>query len=112
MLDISPEKLTMLLVVGLVVLGPNKLPAAARSLAHGLARARRLAATLTEPITTTIADPLRTSVQEPLQATLAEPRQALQGAVAELRSTIANHPIPEATSAPRPFPSPVDPALN
>lgn len=111
MLDISPEKLMMLLVVGLVVLGPNKLPAAARSLAHGLARARRLAATLTEPMTT-IADPLRASLQEPLQASLAEPRQALQGAVAELRSTIANHPIPEATSVERPFPNPVDPALN
>jgi Sec-independent protein translocase protein TatA len=61
-----------LLAVGLVVLGPHRLPSAARSLAQGLAKARRLAATLTDP----------------LQASLAEPRQHLERAVAEVRGTV------------------------
>jgi Sec-independent protein translocase protein TatA len=61
-----------LLAVGLVVLGPHRLPTAARSLAQGLAKARRLAATLTEPV----------------HASLAEPRQHLEQAVAEVRGTV------------------------
>jgi Sec-independent protein translocase protein TatA len=117
MLDLSPEKLVMLLAVGLVVLGPNKLPAAARGLAHGLARARGLAASLTDPITTTLAEPvraqitepLRTGLGEPLQASLVEPRRALDNAVSQLRATIANHPLPGPTDQPA---TPADPVLN
>lgn len=91
MLDLSPEKLMVLLAVGLVVLGPARLPAAARSLAHGLARARRLAANLTDPITTAVA----------------EPRRAVDEAVSELRSTIVSHPIPGSGNE-----SFADPSLN
>jgi Sec-independent protein translocase protein TatA len=79
MFDLSPEKLMALLAIGLLVLGPQRLPTAARSLAQGLAKARRLAATLTDP----------------LQASLAEPRQHLEAAVAEVRGTVEGtlHPI-------------------
>lgn len=73
MLDLSPEKLMVLLSVGLLVLGPNKLPAAARSLAHGLARARRLAATLTDPVTSNLAEPVRANFTEPLKTGLVDP---------------------------------------
>lgn len=93
MLDISPEKLMVLLTVGLVVLGPNKLPVAARGLAQGLARARRMATNLTEPITTS----------------LAEPRRAMDHAVSEFRSSVANHPLPDPVRAPA---APADPTLN
>lgn len=72
MFDLSPEKIMALLAVGLVVLGPHRLPTAARSLAQGLAKARRIAATLTDPV----------------QASLAEPRQHLERAVAEVRETV------------------------
>lgn len=101
MLDLSPEKLIVLLAVGLVVLGPNKLPGAARGLAHGLARARRLASALTDPISTSFAEPVR--------AHLAEPRRAVDDAVAVLRSTITNHPLPGPAE---PDGSPSDPRLN
>lgn len=101
MLDLSPEKLMMLLAVGLVVLGPNKLPVAARNLAHGMARARRLAASLTDPITTslvepvrsTLSEPIKSSLVEPLRSTVSEPRQAVDSAIAQLRTSIANHPL-------------------
>ena len=99
MFDLSPDKLIVVLTVAMVVLGPDKLPAAARSLAHGLARARRLASTLSEPITSTLAEPVR--------AGLAEPRKALDDAVADLRSAIASHPLPDGTIQPSP-----DPSLN
>ena len=117
MLDLSPEKLMMLLAVGLVVLGPNKLPAAARGLAHGLARARGLAATLTDPLAATLAEPVRTHLTEPLraelveplQSSLAEPRRVMDTAIADLRTTIANHPLPGSTQSPA---LPTNPALN
>jgi Sec-independent protein translocase protein TatA len=72
MFDLSPEKIMALLTVGLVVLGPHRLPTAARSLAQGLTKARRIAASLTDPV----------------QASLAEPRQHLERAVAEVRGTV------------------------
>lgn len=101
MLDLSPEKLLVLLAVGLVVLGPDKLPGAARGLAHGLTRARRLAASLTEPMTSTLAEPLKTSLTDPLKAGLSEPRQLIDHALADLRSTIAAYPL----QSPAPLPA-------
>lgn len=116
MLDLSPEKLVVLLAIGLVVIGPNKLPAAARGLAHGLARARRLAATLTQPITTLaepmvaeVTEPLRTGLTGPFKESLAQPRQAFDQALGDLRASIANHPLPGSTEQPA---IPADPALN
>lgn len=72
MFDLSPEKIMALLAVGLVVLGPHRLPPAARTLANGLVKARRLADSLTQPI----------------HASLAEPRQYLDRAVADLRGDV------------------------
>lgn len=108
MLDLSPEKLMVLLALGLVVLGPDKLPAAARGLAHSLARGRRLAASLTEPITTTVTEPLKASLTEPIRNGLAEPRQAVDSAIADLRSAIASHTLP----GPEPHSVSTDPTLN
>ncbi|MBV9659817.1 MAG: twin-arginine translocase TatA/TatE family subunit [Acidimicrobiales bacterium] len=82
MLDLSPEKLLVLLTVGLLVVGPNKLPAAARGLANGLARARRLATGLTEPG----------------RASLGEPRQILEDALGDLRAAVSE-PIREIRSS-------------
>lgn len=117
MFDLSPDKLVVLLALGLVILGPDKLPAAARGLAHGLARARRLAATLTqpiatltEPITAEFTEPLRTGLAEPLKESLAQPRQAFDNALGELRSTIANHPL--SVPGDQPSAAPADPAFN
>jgi Sec-independent protein translocase protein TatA len=72
MLDLSPEKMMALLAIGLVVLGPQRLPSAARTLAHGLARARRLTETLTQPV----------------HDSLAEPRRANEGVMADMRDVI------------------------
>ncbi len=68
MLNLSPEKLLLLLVVALVVLGPNRLPQAARSLGRLVAGLRRMSA----------------GVQSEVRDALAEPRDALQGAVGDL----------------------------
>jgi sec-independent protein translocase protein TatB len=98
-LDISPEKLLVLLAVGMVVLGPNRLPAAARGLAQGLATARRLAAGLTDP----------------LHASLAEPRRAFEETIADVKSAVADplqaagKPFVDAVSLPAFAPPPSAP---
>jgi sec-independent protein translocase protein TatB len=77
MFDLSPDKLLVLLALGLVVLGPNRLPVAARALATGLSQARRLAHGLSQPVQESLGDPhqmvhgiladLRTAVSEPVR---------------------------------------------
>jgi Sec-independent protein translocase protein TatA len=65
-LDLSPEKLLALLTIGLLVLGPQKLPATARGLAAALAKARRLSSTLTEPMNAALSE-VREAVEVPVK---------------------------------------------
>jgi sec-independent protein translocase protein TatB len=49
-LDLSPDKLAMLALVALVVLGPNRLPQAARSLGRFIAAMRSMTSTFREEV--------------------------------------------------------------
>lgn len=116
MLNFSPEKLLLVAILALVVLGPNRLPQAARTLGRLLAELRRVS----------------TSLQSEVQEALAEPRDALSNAVGDLglhdihsnvRQAILGPTVPgpaPAASAPTasalapsaPPPVPDDPSLN
>jgi Sec-independent protein translocase protein TatA len=96
MLDLSPEKLMVLLVVAVVILGPHRLPETARTLAGGLVRARRLAHSLTEPV----------------HDTLQEPRRILNDALADLRTSTQPVPGSSPAASPDPIELPTDPELN
>ena len=67
MFNLDPEKLLMIGILALVVLGPNRLPGAARSVGRVLAQLRHMSG----------------SFQTEVRDALAEPRQALQHAVDE-----------------------------
>ncbi|MGI8492058.1 MAG: twin-arginine translocase TatA/TatE family subunit [Acidimicrobiales bacterium] len=95
MLNFSPEKLLLVGVLALVVLGPNRLPQAARTLARLLAELRRLSS----------------SLQSEVQEVLAEPREVLSSAVGDLgigdirggiRSTVRESILGPAAPAPVP----------
>jgi Sec-independent protein translocase protein TatA len=96
MFDVSPEKLMVLLLFAVVILGPNRLPAAARTLASGLVRARRLAHTLTQPV----------------HDTLQEPRRILNDTLADLRTAVQPVPTSSPAASPDPIELPADPDLN
>jgi sec-independent protein translocase protein TatB len=66
--DLSPEKLLLLGVIALVVLGPERLPKAARRAGQLLTQLRQASGTF----------------QQELHGALAEPRQALEEAKQEL----------------------------
>jgi Tat protein translocase TatB subunit len=67
--NVGPEKLLLLLVIALVVLGPKRLPDAARSLGRAVGELRRLTG----------------HIQEEVHDALADPRDALTSAVGDLR---------------------------
>ena len=69
MLDLSPEKLLMLAVVALVVLGPERLPAAARTLGRFMGQLRSMSSSF------------QTEVREALH----EPQDAFNGALNDFR---------------------------
>lgn len=69
MLDLSPEKLLMLAVVALVVLGPERLPAAARALGRFMGQLRSMSS----------------SFQSEVREALHDPHDALAGAFNEIR---------------------------
>lgn len=55
--SIDPEKLFVVFVIALIVLGPSRLPGAARSLGKGLAELRKYTSTLRSEVDQVLAEP-------------------------------------------------------
>jgi len=92
--NFSPEKLLLVGVIALVVLGPNRLPQAARSVGRVVAELRRMSA----------------SFQHEVNEAIGEPRDAINGAVGnlgltDLRETLRNG-VTGAFTTPAPSASP------
>lgn len=83
MLDLNPEKIFVLGVVALVVLGPNRLPQAARSLGRMLAQLRSLSA----------------SLQTEMREALHEPNEVIGAAIAEFRPTQIRRSVRQAVTS-------------
>lgn len=90
-LNFSPEKLLVIGMLALLVLGPNRLPTAARSVGRIVGQLRRMSG----------------SLQSEMRDVLAEPRQALQHAVAEFGLDDVKLPLhdPFAPAPPAPAPA-------
>jgi sec-independent protein translocase protein TatB len=81
--DLSPEKLLLIGVIALMVMGPDRLPKAARTLGRTLHQLRSLSG----------------SLQTELNDALAEPRQALNDVVGDLGLPSSIPKIPKVPSA-------------
>ena len=57
MLNFSPEKLFLVGVIALIVLGPHRLPQAARTLGRFAAQVRRMSSSFQEEVREALADP-------------------------------------------------------
>lgn len=80
-MDLSPEKIFLVGIIALMVLGPGRLPQAARTAGRALAEARRLS----------------NSMHEEVSKALAEPRQVVAQVVED--SGLGGPPKPPATSS-------------
>jgi sec-independent protein translocase protein TatB len=117
--DLSPEKILVLGFIALIVLGPNRLPQAARSLGRILGQLRAMSAT----------------VESEVRHALHDPSEALNTAVSEfrpgqirrsVRGVVTSTLLPPAAATPAPPPAaagsgfdgsdrptaPDDPSLN
>lgn len=65
-MNLDPEKVLVLLVIALLVLGPDRLPRAARTLGKGLAEVRRYTSSFQAEVNQVLAEP-RAMVQSALQ---------------------------------------------
>ena len=70
MFNVGPEKLLLLFIIALIVLGPSKLPDAARTLGRALGEFRRVSGRL----------------QNEVRDALADPKDALSATVSDLRN--------------------------
>jgi sec-independent protein translocase protein TatB len=102
MLDLSPEKLVVLAVIAIIVLGPERFPKMAYQVGRFMANLRRMSS----------------DVRGEVHKSLAEPRAAVEAAIGEFKSSpnpnprpVAAQPAsPEAGSAPQSLPAQAQPA--
>lgn len=85
MLDLSPEKLLVIMAVALAVIGPEGLPRMARGLARARAEIRRLTADVPPDALQALANP-----RGALLDAVSGPRQAINGAVSQPRLALAD----------------------
>ena len=133
MLNFSPEKLFLVGLIALMVLGPNRLPQAARTLGRFMAELRRMSSSFQDEVRGAIGEPtesfnsviaefrpptnVRRSVRDAITNTLSPPPAAgsSQTPPSAAASEAPVSPPPGATWQPMtasPLPAPDDPSLN
>jgi len=70
---IGPEKIILVLVIGLIVLGPDRLPQVARQVGRGYREFRRVTSGLDAEVRQVLHEPLRQAFAEPQPTTARDP---------------------------------------
>jgi sec-independent protein translocase protein TatB len=125
MLNFSPEKLLLVALIAMIVLGPSRLPQAARTLGRLMAELRRMSAGFQDEVRDAIAEPteafhsaiadfrpamnVRSSVRDVISTTFAPPAAA-SGSLPPASQEASPAPPPPVT--PGLLAAPDDPALN
>ena len=125
MLNFSPEKLFLVGLIALMVLGPNRLPHAARTLGRFMSEMRRVSASFQDEVRDAMGEPtesfhsaiaefrpmldLRHSMRDAITTTLAPPPASGSLPPTGPQAT-PDPPIPPMT--PGPLVAPDDPSLN
>ena len=127
MLNFSPEKLFLVGIIALVVLGPHRLPQAARSLGRFLAQMRHMSSSFQDEVRGALHDPvdavnsvigdfrppdIRRSVRDVITNTLTPPSPAAPAAPESFTPTSNGTSHPGGQDAPSLPVAPDDPSLN
>jgi Tat protein translocase TatB subunit len=87
-MDLSPEKILLVGLIALMVLGPERLPHAARTAGKMLAELRRLSASVQHEVTNAIAEPRDALGQAAAEFGIADVRNTLGTARSSLRGAL------------------------
>ena len=88
MLDLSPDKLLMLGIVALVVLGPNRLPGAARTVGRFVGQMRAMSTSLQSEVRQALHDPADPAVSSLAEFRPSEVRRSVRRALTETLSPL------------------------
>lgn len=129
MLNFSPEKLFLVALIAMIVLGPSRLPQAARTLGRLMTELRRMSAGFQDEVRDAIGEPteafqsaiadfrpvmnVRSSVRDAISTTFTPPSTA-SGSLppASPQATTGAPPLPPPSVTPGLVAAPDDPALN
>lgn len=100
MLDLSPDKLVMLAVVALVVLGPNRLPGAARTVGRFIGQMRAMSSSLQSEVREALHDPEEAFTSALSDFRPAEVRRSVRRAVTDTLAPFGPASAPGAAAAP------------
>jgi sec-independent protein translocase protein TatB len=107
-LNFSPEKLFLVGVIALIVLGPNRLPQAARSLGRFAAAVRRMSSGFQDEVRSALAEPTQMVNSAVSEFKVPNVRQSVRDAVSSTLTTPESRP----TTVNPPLGTPDEPTLN
>ncbi|SDO77953.1 Sec-independent protein translocase subunit TatA/TatB [Selenomonas ruminantium] len=104
MFGIGVPELILILVVGLIVFGPGKLPEVARSLGKGIREFKKATSVFSQALNAPLETPVQQQSTQPAQPQPAQPVQqqaaAQQPAAAQPEAAPASQPVQPAYAAP------------
>jgi sec-independent protein translocase protein TatB len=132
--NLDPDKLLVLFVIAMLVLGPKRLPEAARTMGRWLAEVRKYTSGFQNEFRGLLDEPRQqtSALRDEFNSAFAEPRKALEAGAREVQAAanaasaeVAGSPGPGPAASPQPVPVlpqetitasqnvvPDDPALN
>ena len=101
-MNLDPDKLVVLFVIALLVLGPKRLPEVARTAGRWMAEVRKYTSAVQGELHGVLGEPLAqtTALRDEFRSALAEPRAALEVGAREVRSSFDAAPPAAGDSLP------------
>jgi sec-independent protein translocase protein TatB len=101
--NLDPEKLIVVFVIAMLVLGPKRLPEAARTAGRWLAEVRKYTSGFQNEFRDLLAEPRQqtSALRDELNNAFAEPRRALEAGAREVQAA-ANGATADVTASPSP----------
>lgn len=88
-MNLDPDKLVVLFVIALLVLGPKRLPEVARTAGRWMAEVRKYTSAIQGELHGVLGEPLKqtSALRDEFRSAIAEPRAALEVGAREVRSS-------------------------
>ncbi len=105
-MNLDPDKLVVLFVIALLVLGPKRMPEVARTAGRWMAEVRKYTSAIQGELHGVMGEPLKqtSALRDEFRSAMAEPRAALEVGAREVRSSFDAAAAVNVPPAPAPAP--------